>query len=689
LQLTHPVFHYSVASAFRAALAALLLMAAGPAQAKDLLDWVIEAVDPTLAPARPLIECLAGGGNATGCAVETAEKQAAPTLGIGPGDDRIKKLVTVFEAARNEQWLTVVNIGGQVAAKTITCAVIPVQGPVKGPVCDIVGWVISTRAKQLDDAYQALKGPDWWALVGIVGTGVCQFIPGDGAAGAAKDVLCGTLAQVLATAQQAAEMVANGIVAGADALENAIFGDDSHMPYDTYYALYWQPWYHYATALAFEGQSIGPISGKIWHPCVDYFDSHNQYRKTARKTCDNMRDNRFNPEVQAFAKALPVAVDGYFQTVARPAVRGAVLSSYGKPSTGELPLEKLFVDVNCPFQMRARFPFPEPDDGRCKLMQDQAKKFTMFGDAFNQFAAQCFADVKQQDVQPTVWSMACKAMAPQYEKAFASESLKFIGQIGKLKNQGCVGPGKEEAAKTGLRLNCDSHAGYSACLTELYPNGKKYCRLDLPPVRIGDLGSGTAVAGASPVLPPAAAGSGTGAPGATRTAAHANQRASANAMSAIGRAVQQQTEPVDVEAETLLAAGKVQLRGGRAVMQPMAGFGQGWSGDAQLFWAGGAVGATLDFLVEVPRAATYEVELYLTRAPDYGSLQMEVDGQRSAAGFDGYAPGVMPPAAISLGSYTLQPGTRRLSLMIIGKNASSTGYLAGIDRLRLSPAPTP
>ncbi len=679
-------WHVTVGSAFRAAVVALFTLAAAPAHAKDLLDWVIEAVDPTLAPARPLIECLAGGGNAIDCAAETANKQATQTLGIGPGDDRIKKLVAVFEAARDEQWLKVVNIGGQVAAKTIICAVIPVQGPVKGPVCDIVGWVISTKAQQLDDAYQALKGPDWWALIGVVGTGACQFIPGDGAAGAAKDVLCSALAEVLLAAQKAAEQVAKGFVAGADALENAIFGDDSHMPYNTYYALYWQPWYQYATALAFEGQSIGPISSKIWHPCVDYFDAHNQYRSTARKTCSDMRDKRFSPEVQAFAKALPVAVDGYFESVARPAIRGAVLNSYGKPSSGELPLQKLFVNVNCPFQMRARFPFPEPDDGRCKLLQDQGKKFELFKSLFNQLATQCFADLKLQDVQPTVWARACDAMTSQYQQAFASESLKFIGQIGKLKSRGCVGPGQEEAKKSGLRLICDNYAGYSACLEALQSNGKKYCRQYVPLVQASSQGGGNAAVSGTPQLVPGAVNAGADSTTAARQAEPRNRRASASTIAAVGRVLQSQSGPIDAEAEALFAAGKVQLRGGRTVSQPMAGFGQGWSADAQLFWLDGAAGATLDFLIEVPRAASYEVEVFLTRAPDYGQLQMEVDGQRSRAGFDGYAPGVMPPVAIALGSYALEPGTRRVSLMIVGKNPSSTGFLVGVDRLRLAPA---
>lgn len=177
----------------------------------------------------------------------------------------------------------------------------------KGPACDVIGWVISKNAGLLDQAYQALKGPDWWALVELLGTGVCEVFPGDGAAGAAKDVLCGPLAAVLIEVKKWGEAFAKGVVAGSDALENLVFGDDSHMPYERYFALYLQPWHHYSTARAYRGENLGPVLDGIYSRCVDYFDSHNQYRSTARKTCRNLHA-KFNAHVQGFAAALPVAV---------------------------------------------------------------------------------------------------------------------------------------------------------------------------------------------------------------------------------------------------------------------------------------------------------------------------------------------------------------------------------------------
>jgi len=55
--------------------------------------------------------------------------------------------------------------------------------------------------------------------------------------------------------------------------------------------------------------------------------------------------------------------------------------------------------------------------------------------------------------------------------------------------------------------------------------------------------------------------------------------------------------------------------------------------------------------------------LYLTRAPDYAQLKMEVDGQASSPAPDGLAPKVMPPGPMqtdilwaSTGSGCIRPG---------------------------------
>lgn len=143
--------------------------------------------------------------------------------------------------------------------------------------------------------------------------------------------------------------------------------------------------------------------------------------------------------------------------------------------------------------------------------------------------------------------------------------------------------------------------------------------------------------------------------------------------------------PVEIEAEERVSKKKFQVAGGRVAIQSMQSFGSDWSGGAQLFWSGGAPGAVLDLEVPVPRDGRYTVELYLTRAPDYGDLEIEVDGKPAETKFVGYGPVVGLGGAVVLGNFQLAAGARRISLMIAGKAEQSTGYFAGIDRIRLLP----
>lgn len=140
---------------------------------------------------------------------------------------------------------------------------------------------------------------------------------------------------------------------------------------------------------------------------------------------------------------------------------------------------------------------------------------------------------------------------------------------------------------------------------------------------------------------------------------------------------------IAVEGEAFVASKKFLVNAGKVEVQSMTRFGKGWSRDAQLFWSGGATGAVLDLMVEVREAGRYNVELHLTRAPDYARLKAEVEGQASQVSPDPYSPTVLPPAPWQLGTFTLRPGTRKVSLMIVGKHPQSTNYYVGIDRVRL------
>lgn len=142
--------------------------------------------------------------------------------------------------------------------------------------------------------------------------------------------------------------------------------------------------------------------------------------------------------------------------------------------------------------------------------------------------------------------------------------------------------------------------------------------------------------------------------------------------------------PIGLEAEALLAAQKAFPHGGSVAAQSMRGFGNGWSGGAQLFWSGAQVGSWLDLVVEIPASGTYSMAIYLTKAPDYAQVKVEVDAA-NALSFDGFSKRVEPSGPVRGGRFELQAGPRRVRLTITGKNAGSSGLLVGVDRIDLIP----
>lgn len=141
--------------------------------------------------------------------------------------------------------------------------------------------------------------------------------------------------------------------------------------------------------------------------------------------------------------------------------------------------------------------------------------------------------------------------------------------------------------------------------------------------------------------------------------------------------------PQQFEAEDLLASARAN---GQVSAQPMGGFGDGWSGGAQLLWTGGSPGAVLSLEFSVRQAAMYALELYLTRAPDYAQISVGLDGQISNAWLDTFGPQVARPVPHQAGTFPLSAGVHRLSLRIQDKSPQSSGYLVGLDQIKLYPA---
>jgi hypothetical protein len=125
--------------------------------------------------------------------------------------------------------------------------------------------------------------------------------------------------------------------------------------------------------------------------------------------------------------------------------------------------------------------------------------------------------------------------------------------------------------------------------------------------------------------------------------------------------------------------------GGRCSTQDMEQFGVGnWSGGRQLFCA--AQGPQMvTVLLPVERPGLQRLELYATRAPDFGIVEVYLDGVPLGRAFDAWSFGVLASGAIPLGERMLQAGSHELTFVVRTKNPASTGFQLGIDAIALTP----
>jgi len=120
----------------------------------------------------------------------------------------------------------------------------------------------------------------------------------------------------------------------------------------------------------------------------------------------------------------------------------------------------------------------------------------------------------------------------------------------------------------------------------------------------------------------------------------------------------------------------------------MAGFRKDrWSGNDQLWWTGGKPGDKLSVELPVEEAGVYTVEIVLTKARDYGIVQVTVDDQVLEAALDLFnAPDVITTGVLSYDDIPLTAGKHRLTFEVVGANpAAVKSYMVALDYVRLIP----
>jgi putative membrane-bound dehydrogenase-like protein len=137
-----------------------------------------------------------------------------------------------------------------------------------------------------------------------------------------------------------------------------------------------------------------------------------------------------------------------------------------------------------------------------------------------------------------------------------------------------------------------------------------------------------------------------------------------------------------IEGESLAAtttAGKVRPQG-------MANFKAGrWSGSSHLWWTGGKPGDKLKVRFTAPKAGKQKLFAALTKAPDYGMIQITVNGKPTAVGdIDLYDPAVVNTPEMFLGEFDFPAGEQTLEVVITGRNLNAKpSHMFALDYLRV------
>jgi hypothetical protein len=137
------------------------------------------------------------------------------------------------------------------------------------------------------------------------------------------------------------------------------------------------------------------------------------------------------------------------------------------------------------------------------------------------------------------------------------------------------------------------------------------------------------------------------------------------------------------EGERMKILGKT---GGNTHEQDMAGFGDQWSNDAHLWWIDARPGDKLDLALPVVKAGKYKLTLQMTKARDYGIVQLWLDGEKLGEPVDLFNPDVVPTGPVGFGVRELRVGEHKLTVEIVGANEKAEkAYMFGLDYLKLEP----
>jgi len=126
------------------------------------------------------------------------------------------------------------------------------------------------------------------------------------------------------------------------------------------------------------------------------------------------------------------------------------------------------------------------------------------------------------------------------------------------------------------------------------------------------------------------------------------------------------------------------ITGGKTFVQTSEEFE--WSSGKQLWWFEAKPGDSLTLEFPVQQAGRYEVLVALTKAPDYGIVQLRINEEEFSDPVDCFHEKVISAEPVSLGEHELLSGMNTMTVEIVGTNEkASPKYMFGIDYSLLKP----
>ena len=106
----------------------------------------------------------------------------------------------------------------------------------------------------------------------------------------------------------------------------------------------------------------------------------------------------------------------------------------------------------------------------------------------------------------------------------------------------------------------------------------------------------------------------------------------------------------------------------------------GWSRESQLWWRNAETGSELITKFILNKTGKFRVTANLTKAVDYGIIQIYINGIAAGPKFDGFMESGVKAFEVNLGTQVLSEGENILTIKVLGANKNAApGNMAGID----------